>query len=148
MNLPDGGALPSADELLSIERARVGKTALLTLTGEVDTATAPQLRQAVHEALTVPDAGPIVVDMTAVTFLSSAGLGALVSAHHDAARHGEPLRVVVDHARPVLRPLQISGLDHVLTLFHYVDTALQGDPTSEGHDGDANNGDTNDIEAT
>jgi anti-sigma B factor antagonist len=133
-------ALPSAEELLVIDRARVGGVVVLTCRGEVDSATAPQLRAAVADGLRDPDGGPVVLDLTAVTFLSSTGLGALVDAHRAAARAGEPLRVVVDHARPVLRPIQLTGLDEVLTLYHFVDNAVRGDTAAEGHSGDA--GDT------
>jgi anti-sigma B factor antagonist len=31
---------------------------------------------------------------------------------------------VVDHARPVIRPIQITGLDEVLALFNSVEDAL------------------------
>ncbi|MHA6781475.1 STAS domain-containing protein [Pseudonocardia saturnea] len=143
MDVNDAGSLPAVEELLVIDRGRGGGAVVLTLSGEVDSATAPRLRAAVLDALTVADGGPVVVDMTEVAFLSSAGLGALVAAHHDAERLGGPLRVVVDHARPVLRPLQLSGLDQVLTLFHFLDNALDGDPAVEGHDGDAG-----DVDAT
>lgn len=143
MNRHDAGSLPPPEELLAIDQTRVGEAVVISLTWEVDSATAPRLREVVRDALRLPDAGPVVIDMTEVAFLSSAGLGALVEAHRDADRAGEPLRVVVDHARPVLRPLQLSGLDQVLTLFHFLDTALHGDPTPEGHDGDAG-----DLDAT
>lgn len=143
VNSYDPDSLPSAEELLVVERARIGEAVVITLTGDVDSATAPRLRQVVLDALATPDAGPVVIDMTDVSFLSSAGLGALIDAHHDADQHGEPLRVVVDHARPVLRPLQLSGLDQVLTLFHFLDNALHGNPAAEGHDGDAG-----DVDAT
>lgn len=135
----DAGALPTPEELLVIDQTRVGAVVVISLTGEVDSATAARLREVVRDALHLPDAGPVVIDMTDVAFLSSAGLGALVEAHRDADRAGEPLRVVVDHTRPVLRPLQLSGLDQVLTLFHFLDTAVRGDPAPEGHDGDAGN---------
>ena len=133
----DTGAPSSGPGLLVIDRSRVAEVVVLTCSGEVDSATAPQLRSAVAVGLRDPDAGPVVVDMTEVTFLSSTGLGALVDAHREAARVGEPLRVVVDHARPVLRPIQISGLDEVLTLFHFVDNAVRGNAAVEGHNGDA-----------
>jgi anti-sigma B factor antagonist len=133
----DSDSLPSPEELLVIDQARIGEATVITLTGDVDSATAPLLLQAVLDALAAPGSGPVVIDMTHVSFLSSAGLGALVAAYHRAGQHGEPLRVVVDHARPVLRPLQLSGLDQVLTLFHFLGTALHGDPAAEGHDGDA-----------
>jgi anti-sigma B factor antagonist len=143
VNSFDPDSLPPPEELLVTDRARVGEAIVITLSGDVDSGTAPRLQQVVSDALADPDAGPVVIDMTDVSFLSSAGLGALVEAHHDADRHGEPLRVVVDHARPVLRPLQLSGLDQVLTLFHFLDTALHGDPAAEGHGGDAG-----DVDAT
>ena len=137
MDFYDSDSLPSAEELLVVDQARIGEAIVITLTGDVDSATAPRLRQVVLDALATPDTGPVVIDMTEVSFLSSAGLRALIDAHHDADEHGERLRVVVDHARPVLRPLQLSGLDQVLTLFHFLDNALHGNPAAEGHDGDA-----------
>lgn len=143
VSVQDAGAVPSPAELLVIDRTRVGEVVVLSLTGEVDTATAPRLRDVVLAALNTRDAGPVVIDMTDVRFLSGTGLSALVEAHRAAERRGEPLRVVVDHARPVLRPLQLTGLDQVLTLFHYLPNALRGDPTPEGHDGDAG-----DVDAT
>ena len=48
------------------------------------------------------------IDMTEVEFLDQAGLSALVTAHRAAQRQDEPLRVVVDHNRPVVRPLAAS----------------------------------------
>jgi anti-sigma B factor antagonist len=39
--------------------------------------------------------------------------------------------VVVDHSRPVIRPIEIVGLDNVLALYHEVEEALRGDePTA------------------
>ncbi len=133
----DDGAFPSAEEMLVIDRTRVGDVVVLTCRGDVDSATAERLRLAVLDGLRDPAAGPVVVDMTEVTFLSSTGLGALVDAHRAAARLDEPLRIVVDHARPVLRPIQLAGLDELLTLYHFVDNAVRGDTAVEGHDGDA-----------
>ena len=39
---------------------------------------------------------------------------------------GQPDRVglVVDHAQPVVRPIQLAGLDNVLTLYYTVEDAL------------------------
>ena len=137
MDVYDSDSLPAPGELLITGQARVDDAIVITLSGHVDSATAPRLQQVVLDALDDPGAGPVVIDMTDVSFLSAAGLGALIGAHRSAERQSEALRVVVDHARPVLRPLQLSGLDQVLTLFHFLDTALRGDPAAEGHDGDA-----------
>jgi anti-sigma B factor antagonist len=61
-----------------------------------------------------------------VTFLGLAGLDILLDAARAAQRRSEPLRVVVDHARPVLRPLQLTGLDDVLTLYRTREEAIAG----------------------
>lgn len=93
---------------------------VVTVGGEIDGWTAPQLRQELDTAQR--QAGTLVVDLTAVTFLGSPGLRVLL----DAAVDGAPLRVVVDHARPVVRPLEITGLDTVLATYDTVDDALRG----------------------
>jgi anti-sigma B factor antagonist len=65
-----------------------------------------------------------VIDLTGVTFLGSPGLQALVDATRAARRRCEPLRIVVDHTRPVIRPIEMAGLDDLLALFHTVDQAV------------------------
>jgi anti-sigma B factor antagonist len=37
-----------------------------------------------------------------------------------------PLRIVVDGARPVIRPIEIIGLDQILAVYDSVDHALAG----------------------
>jgi anti-sigma B factor antagonist len=114
---------------MTTQQTRIGAAVVVTVTGEVDMLTAPRLREAVRAALDDPRAGEVVIDLTAVTFLGSSGLAALVHARQDAARRGEPLRVVVDHARPVIQPIKVTGLDGVLALYHRLDEALP--PASE-----------------
>ena len=83
-----------------------------------------RLRVAVEEALRAADGRPVVVDLTAVTFLGSHGLAALAEAASKAEQRREPLRVVVDETLAVIRPLQITGLDEVLALYYSVGDAL------------------------
>lgn len=52
--------------------------ATLTLSGELDLLTAPILRSRLHEAAS--DAGELVVDLSAVTFMDCAGLEPLLEA--------------------------------------------------------------------
>lgn len=107
---------------LSIEHTTTPAAVLLTATGEIDGATAPQLAQQLQDAFTrVRAPVPLVIDLTAVKFLSSAGLSILLAAHEQCADAGIPLRIVTtSHA--VLRPIQVTGLDTVLTV---VDTLAQ-----------------------
>lgn len=118
------GEPPAAEQLLTVEVAsRVGAV-LVTVVGELDLMTAPRLRAALQSALRRAAGAPVVVDLTGVTLLGSSGLAALVDAARQAQDLDEPLRLVVDHKRPVLHPLQITGLDHVLALYHSLDAAL------------------------
>lgn len=112
---------------MSARRSRLGHLVVVTVFGDVDALTAPQLRHQLDQAFAEAGAEAVVVDLTEVTFLGSRGLSTLVDAHRDASAIA-PLRVVVDHTRPVIRPLQVSGLADVLTLFNYVEEALEGEP--------------------
>ena len=93
---------------------RAGR-AHLTLRGELDLATAPELEQLVNESL---DAGnEVVVDLRGLEFMDSSGIRVLVAAHARAARVGARLFVV----RPavgsaVAKIVQVSGLDGELNI--------------------------------
>jgi anti-sigma B factor antagonist len=118
------GDVPAAEQILSISHRGAGEAIVVTVVGEVDVLTAPRLLAAVSDALERAGSGPVVVDLSEVSFLGSAGLAALVEAALAAERRQEPLRVVVDHTRPVIRPLEATGLDQVLRLYHSVSDAL------------------------
>ncbi len=105
------------------------ETVLLVVEGAVDGLTAPRLRTAVTEAFDRLAGRALVLDLSRVTFLGSPGLRTLFESASDAVHlHGHrPLRVVVNHSRPVTRPIEMVGLDSVLDLYHDVDGALRGD---------------------
>ena len=69
-------------------------------------------REAPHRRPNRSD-GSMVIDLTQVMFLGSAGVRALIDADQEAMRHGG--RIVVDGAQGVvLRTLEITGLlDHL-----------------------------------
>jgi len=115
---------PAAEQLISIGREPVAGAVLVTIAGELDMLTTPRLRAAVSGALEEAGGEPVVLDLTEVTFLGSHGLAALVEAVRRAERRGGPLRIVVDNARPVIRPIELTGLDDVLALFGTVEEAL------------------------
>ena len=115
---------PSAEQLLRIGVRSDAAAIVVVVAGEVDLLTVDRLRGAVDAALVYAAARPVVVDLTAVTYLGSHGLAALAGAASMAQGRREPLRLVVDHARAVIRPLQLGGLDEVLALYHSVEQAL------------------------
>lgn len=119
---------PRSSRLNSATR-EVDGTVVVEVTGEVDLDTAPRLREMIAVALDEVADGPCIVDLTAVTYLASAGLTALVDATREAAARQEALRIVVDANRPVIRPIEITGLDRVLHLYHSVEEALSASPS-------------------
>lgn len=131
MSDPNGAvpADPGPGQLWVTSRTH-GDAVIVTAVGEIDLATAPELDVAIRAALAVPGPGPVVLDLTAVTFLASSGLGVLVDARNAATARREPLRVVVDHNRPVLNPIHIIGIDAVLALYDTVTDALHDQPRS------------------
>lgn len=115
---------PGDESLLGLDTREVPGALILTVTGEIDLLTTPRLRAAVSKCLDRAEE-LLVVDLTQVSFLGSHGLAALVGAQESAnGRNKAPLRLVVDSNRPVVRPIQVTGLDEVLALYHSVDEAL------------------------
>jgi anti-sigma B factor antagonist len=92
-----------------------------SVSGELDMLTAPRLRSVV--AAELAGCSVLVIDLAGVSFLGSAGLAVLVEASHEAERHQVELRVVAT-GRTVRRPLEITGLDEVLTTFPTRDDAV------------------------
>ena len=94
---------------------------LLVLRGDLDIATAPDLREALVRV--IADGARIVVDLEAVGFLDSVGLGILVSGLKRARAAGGELELICT-SRVVLKPLEITGLDKVFTIHAGRDEAL------------------------
>jgi anti-sigma B factor antagonist len=129
----DGGEIaghrPHLEQLMNVRAVDRDETVLLVASGAVDGLTEPRLRTAIAEAFDRLAGRALVLDLSQVTFLGSPGLRALFDSATEAVHHRglRPLRVVVDHSRPVIRPIEIVGLDAVLALYHEVDEALRGD---------------------
>lgn len=118
---------PGADphSPLVVSQRKVDGVVVVEVAGEVDLDTAPALDAALRGALREAGTGGCIADLTHVTFLSSRGLTTLLNAAQAAEERREPLRIVVDANRPVIRPIEITGLDEVLRLFHTVDEAMR-----------------------
>jgi anti-sigma B factor antagonist len=112
---------------LQIARREVDGTLVIAAIGEVDLDTAPALGAAIKACIDEAGGKPCILDLTAVTFLNSAGLTMLLQAADRAEEVREPLRIVVDANRPVIRPIQVTGLDNELSLYHTVDEAVRAD---------------------
>jgi anti-anti-sigma factor len=81
---------------------------VVVASGEVDLSSSPDLRTVLRS----PEAqAPVVVlDLRAVSFMDSSGLGVIVGQNKRAREEGFTFAVAVEGAREVERILQISGL--------------------------------------
>jgi anti-sigma B factor antagonist len=97
----------------------------VSATGQVDSHTAPDLREELAAAFaeTAGTRRPVLVDLAGVDFLASIGLSLLVEYHLLGARQGTPLRVVAP-ARNPLRALRATMLDQTLDLYRTMSEAL------------------------
>ena len=94
---------------------------IAAVTGEIDISTVPQLRERLFEL--ADNGGTLIVDLNRVTFIDSAGLGALVGTARRADEHGGSLHAVCD--RPQTRKLLwMTGVDRRIPLTATVDGAL------------------------
>jgi anti-sigma B factor antagonist len=101
----DVGGVPD----FSIEVVRGDAGTQLIVSGELDLSVREPLEQALEAAVTA--GGEIVLDLASVSFVDSSGIGALVRV----AREGVSLSVI--NAQPaVLRALEISGVDTIITI--------------------------------
>jgi anti-sigma B factor antagonist len=122
------GGRPPADRYLTVEYEVADKAVVVTGTGEIDQLTVPLLGSAVSRALREPTHQLVIIDLIRVEFLSSAGVRALALAVHEAQRTQRSVRLVVGQQRPVIRPLELTGLDKVVALYETVDSAIVDSP--------------------
>jgi anti-sigma B factor antagonist len=94
--------------------------AVLFVSGEVDLAGSPRLGEALDSAL-APEA-PLIVDLSGVEFLDSAGLRALALAEKTAAELGGRLLIVPSTAAS--RVFEITALSSAFELCPDLETAV------------------------
>jgi anti-anti-sigma factor len=126
-------------DVMTVTATRTGTAAVVTVTGELDLLTARKLMQTVDETRQWPDLAGVVVDLSAVSFLGSSGLGTLAElATRTTAPTGSggyrsqppepvpPLRLVAPSGNSaVVRPWETMNLQQILPLHPDLDSALQ-----------------------
>ncbi len=88
---------------------------IVTVSGELDLATAPQLSEAIRSVL-VPGRSHLVLDLDQVSFIDSTGLSVLVAAHRRAIREGGSFGLVCNSDR-CMRVMHMTGLARLFS-FH------------------------------
>ena len=100
-------------------------TVAVSPAGDLDVSTSHKLLACIDDLL-AEGRSRITLDLQAVTFIDSSGLGALVKAHKRAA--GAPAELVVARPRPhIYRAMEISG---ILKVIHMAEPETGPPPTT------------------
>jgi anti-sigma B factor antagonist len=114
----EGGTARSS---CTLDERRIDGVSVVGVAGVVDMITAPELEKAIAGAAKGSPTA-VVVDMSAVEFLASAGMGVLIAAQEELA---PTIRVVVVAEGPATsRPLKLVGVTDVVDLYPTLDEAL------------------------
>ncbi|MEV6601599.1 STAS domain-containing protein [Actinoplanes sp. NPDC051346] len=87
--------------------SKLGDAELVRLAGEIDLANAPELSREIIQH--TGRAGAVLIDLTAVSFLDSAGVRLLDTLVGDMDHAGTPVRLVVGESGPVRMTLQLCA---------------------------------------
>ncbi len=94
---------------------REEKTAVAVLTGEVDMSNAASVRQQIAESVT-PDDDALLVDLSELSFIDSAGLHALIELGTVLDERRQQLLLCVPHDSPIERAIEIIGLSRSVSV--------------------------------
>jgi anti-anti-sigma factor len=106
-----------------VRAERHGEAVVLDVYGEVDMATAPVLEESIKEALG-RDPEVLIVDLSAVSFLASAGMSALIGGNQLAGDKTD-FRLVATGST-TLRPMELTGIAAEFSIHPSRDQALSG----------------------
>jgi len=122
--------MPASDPVSEPEHAALdivvtdrGRLTVVALSGELDFSNVDRF----VEALSIPFDAEIrhtIMDLTALRFVDSSGLNALVVLQRRCQSRGGDLHLVVSDSR-LLRLFQITGLDQVFRLFPTLEAAME-----------------------
>jgi anti-sigma B factor antagonist len=118
-----GKARPRATREMSVLEIQIEEAAGYTVcrpVGELDAYTVGQFRESLGELASV---GRLVIDLSEVPFMDSAGLGALIGGIRRAREAGG--QVAVSCSRPTLtRLLHTTGFDRIVPVTESIDEAV------------------------
>jgi anti-sigma B factor antagonist len=102
------------DDVITLSTSDEDGVVTVKVVGEVDTFTAPVLRSTLDGQL---EQSPreLVIDLSGVQFLGSAGLAVLVETQKSARSREVALRLIAT-TRAVTRPLEVTGLIDLFTI--------------------------------
>ncbi|MAS55272.1 anti-sigma factor antagonist [Nocardioides sp.] len=107
---------------LTLETRDVDGRTIVAVGGEIDVYTAPKLRDKITE-LVAAGTYDLVIDMEAVEFLDSTGLGVLVGGLKKVRAHDGSLHLICNQDR-LLKIFRITGLAKVFVIHETAEAAL------------------------
>jgi anti-sigma B factor antagonist len=113
-------AVSAADPITTSVAHREG-VAVVSIGGEIDSSTAPAFEAVIAEALE-QDPPALVIELSEVIFMASVGLRILAATQENV---GKSIQVaVVADGMATSRPMQLTGLDKLVSLYPTLDEAL------------------------
>ena len=98
--------------MLKIEKTGNGSELCVALTGRLDTTTSPELEQELKDHLAA--VSDLTIDMSALDYISSAGLRVLLSAQKTMNKQGK-MRVT-NVNQTILEIFEVTGFTDILTI--------------------------------
>ena len=114
---------------LTLRRRDEGEHTVVEAAGELDLYTAPRLRELLL-ALDAEGRHRVVVDLEALSFIDSTGLGVLVGGLEPDPRGRRRPGPRLSRASASLRPFQITGLTEVFAVHATLEAALAAPPAA------------------
>jgi len=102
-----------------------GGLAVARVEGEIDASNVEWVERRVRALLTNQSEG-LVVDLSATTYLDSAGIALWFAIAEDLRQHQQQLRIVVVDGSSIARMVALTGLDEAAPTHPTLDAALAG----------------------
>jgi anti-sigma B factor antagonist len=115
------GGVPTGRVGFNIAENWVERVVVVAVTGDVDMITVPDLAEAI-DAAARKEPSALIVDLSKVEFLASAGINLLVAVHREITFSAR-FAVVAD-GPATSRPLKLIGIDEIVALYSTLDEAL------------------------
>ena len=114
--------MPIEHKGLKMEQRHVGAAAVVKISGSAGMEEAEFLRREL-EALAGQQIPLAILDLSDMSFISSLGLGAIISMHLKSRHHGGKIAIV--HPQPaVLNVLETTRLTQLFPIFATIDAAI------------------------
>jgi anti-sigma B factor antagonist len=108
---------------MKIQTRNESDITVIDLAGEIDVSQAPRLRQTILELFENKEVNKLLINMTEVIYIDSAGLSVLIAAHRQVNNKNGAFGLC-NLQQPVRQVCHITGIDKVIQIFPTVKEAL------------------------